>query len=69
MSVFKDYQCSLITNLRRKNMQLEAEVFNPSDIFPLISIVNKPCNIECCVKSIQPPAAIIFQWKQGVEYF
>ena len=26
----------------------------PPDIFPLISIVNKSCNIERCVKTILP---------------
>ena len=48
------------------NIQLKAEVFNPPDIFPLISIVNKSCNIERCVKSMLP----IFQNKivsQGLE--
>ena len=33
-------------------VQLEAKVFNPPDIFPLISIVNKSCNIERCVNSM-----------------
>ena len=33
-------------------LQLEAEVFNPPDIFPLIPIVNKSCNIERCVKNM-----------------
>ena len=33
-------------------IQLEAEVFNPHDIFPLIPIVNNLCNIECCVYNI-----------------
>ena len=52
--------------LPRQRIQLEAEVFNPPDIFPLISIVNKSCNIEHCVKSMLP----IFQNKivsQGLE--
>ena len=47
-------------------IQLEAKVFNPPDIFPLISIVNRSCNIERCVKSMRP----IFQNKivsQGLE--
>ena len=35
-------------------VQLEAKVFNPPDIFPLISKVNKSCNIERCVKTILP---------------
>ena len=35
-------------------IQLEAKVFNPPDIFPLISIVNKSCNIERCVNTILP---------------
>ena len=33
-------------------IQLEAEVFNPPDIFPLIPIVNKLCNIERCVNNM-----------------
>ena len=37
-----------------RHIQLEAEVFNPPDIFPLTSIVNKSCNIEPCVKTILP---------------
>ena len=36
------------------NLQLEGKVFNPPDIFPLISIVNKSCNIERCVNTILP---------------
>ena len=52
--------------IKINNIQLEAKVFNPPDIFPLISIVNKSCNIERCVKSMLP----IFQNKivsQGLE--
>ena len=33
-------------------IQLEAEVFNPPDVFPLIPIVNKSCNIERCVNNM-----------------
>ena len=33
-------------------LQWEAEVFNPPCIFPLTSIVNKSCNIECCVNNM-----------------
>ena len=33
-------------------IQLESEVFNPPDVFPLIPIVNKSCNIECCVNKM-----------------
>ena len=36
----------------KTDVQLEAKVFNPPDIFPLISIVNKSCNIERCVKNM-----------------
>ena len=34
------------------NIQLEAEVINPPDVFPLIPIVNKSCNFECCVNNM-----------------
>ena len=47
-------------------LQLCSKLFNPPDIFPLTSIVNKSCNIERCVKSMRP----IFQNKivsQGLE--
>ena len=33
------------TNNSLTNVQLEAEVFNPPDVFPLIPIVKKSCNI------------------------
>ena len=33
-------------------IQLEAEVFNPPDIFPLIPILNKSRNIERCVNNM-----------------
>ena len=33
-------------------LQLEAEVLNPPDVFPLIPIVNKSCNIECYVNNM-----------------
>ena len=37
----------------QEHIQLEADVFNPPDIFPLIPIVNnKLCNIECCVNNM-----------------
>ena len=35
-------------------IQLCSKLFNPPDIFPLISIVNKSSNIECCVNTILP---------------
>ena len=57
---------SLSKSLNKVGIQLEAEVFSPPDIFPLISIVNKLYNIERCVKSMLP----IFQNKivpQGLE--
>ena len=42
--------------MRRANfelhVQLEAEVFNPPDVFPVIPIVNKLCNIERCVNNM-----------------
>ena len=31
---------------------MDAEVFNPPDVFPLIPIVNKSCNIERFVKDM-----------------
>ena len=33
-------------------IQLEAEEFNPPDVFTLPPIVNKSCNIECCVDNM-----------------
>ena len=39
-------------NLMRLYIQLEAEVFNPHDVFPLIPIVNKSCNMERCVNNM-----------------
>ena len=33
-------------------IQLEAEIFNPPDVLPLIPIVNKSCNIEGCVDNM-----------------
>ena len=62
--------CRVVIHLRvwesKSVVQLEAEVFNSPDIFPLIPTVNKPCNIERCVNSMLP----IFQNKivsQGLE--
>ena len=34
------------------SVQLEAEVFNPLDVFASIPIANKSCNIECCVNNM-----------------
>ena len=47
--------------LKIRHLQLDAEVFNPPDVFPLIPIVNKSCNIECCVnKMLQIIQNVIF---------
>ena len=42
--------CPLLPH--REDIQLEAEVFNPPDVLPLIPIVNKTCNIERCVNNM-----------------
>ena len=34
------------------SIQLCSKLFNPPCGFPMISIVNKSCNIECCVKNV-----------------
>ena len=48
--------CRVVIHLRvwesKSVVQLEAEVFNSPDIFPLIDIVNKSCNIEHCVNNV-----------------
>ena len=41
-----------VVKFQNEEIQLEAEVINPPDVFPLIPIVNKSCNIECCVNSM-----------------
>ena len=33
-------------------LQVEAEVFNPSVVSPLTPVVNKFCNIECCFNNV-----------------
>ena len=38
--------------IEEDDIQLEAEVFNPPDVFPLIPTVNKSCNIESCVNNM-----------------
>ena len=30
------------------------KIIQPPDVFPMTSIVNKSCNIECCVNSMFP---------------
>ena len=39
-------------NKMQQNVQLQAEVSNPPDVFPLIPIVNKSCNIGRCVNNM-----------------
>ena len=34
------------------HVQLCSKLFNPPCVFPMISIVNKSCNIECCVNKM-----------------
>ena len=38
--------------MMHSDLQLEAEVFNPPDVFPLIPIVNNSWNIELCVNNM-----------------
>ena len=42
------------------NIQLEAEVFNPLDIFPLIPIVNKSCRSASINLPMGPKFAKVF---------
>ena len=42
----------LLRNMVIVNYTVVFKLFNPSCIFPVISIVNKLCNIECCVNNM-----------------
>ena len=44
----------VLEGLEGSHIQLCSKLFNPPDFFPLTSIVNKSCKIECCVNSMLP---------------
>ena len=45
-------ECKLRSQCMAEAIQLFSKLFNPPDVFPLTSIVNKSFNIEWCVNNM-----------------
>ena len=45
-------QQTLFAKCTNSHLQLRSKLFNPPYGFPMISIVNKSCNIESCVNNM-----------------